>query len=165
MIFLSSQSTVPVSRHSGETDVEMAYEAGEPRDSNINVDIGNYSPRNVTEEFPEVQVPRQSNLTEELNPSTERRDANSPGSVPEIEIRRDAAHELSPPSHLPFAAEQQSARVERTESLDETLNEKDPTIPSIDEEVLNSGRHSAFELRSGSPGFAGSEEERGDFGE
>ncbi|CAL9245760.1 unnamed protein product [Arabidopsis halleri] len=160
------QSTEPVSGHNGETDVETAHEAGpdnEPRDSNIAFDTGTYSPRNVTEEFPEVQDPRQSNLTEEINPNTERNDANSPGSVPEIEKRRDAGHDLSPTSHPSFAAEQQNIRVERTESLDETLNEKEPTIPSIDEEMLNSGRHSAFELRSGSPSSAGSEEERADF--
>ncbi|KAL1189708.1 Sister chromatid cohesion 1 protein 3 [Cardamine amara subsp. amara] len=160
------QSTGPVSGHFREIDVEMAHEAtpeNEPRDSNVAPDIGTYTPRNDTEELPEFQDPRPSNLTEELNPNTERSDANSPGSVPEIEIRRDAAHDLSPASHPPFAAEEQNVRVEETESLDETLNEKEPTIPSIDEEVLNSRRGSAFELRSGSPGFAGSEEERRDF--
>ncbi|KAG7629091.1 Sister chromatid cohesion 1 protein 3 [Arabidopsis thaliana] len=161
------QSTEPVRRHTGEIDVETAHETGpdnEPRDSNIAFDTGTYSPRNVTEEFTEVQDPRQSNLTEERIPNSERNDATSPGTVPEIERMRDAAHDLSPTSHPSFAAQQQDVRVERTESLDETLNEKEPTIPSIDEEMLNSGRHSAFELRSGSPGSAaGSEEERADF--
>lgn len=165
---LSSQSTVPVSGHIGETDVEMSHEArpeNEPGDFDIAPDFGTYSPRNVTEEFHEVQDPRQSNLTEELIPNTERIDANSPGSIPEIEIRRDAAHEASPASHPSFAAEQHNVRVERTESLDETFNEKEPTIPTIDEEMFNSRRDSAFELRSGSPGFAGSEEDRDNFGE
>ncbi|CAN6898869.1 unnamed protein product [Brassica oleracea] len=95
--------------------------------------------------------------TEPLNLSPERGNANSPGSVPEVEIRRDAAaaHGLSPASHLPFATE-------HTEPLDETMKEKEPSIPNIDDEVLSS-RGQAFELRSGSPGFAGFEEERDNF--
>ena len=85
-----------MSRHTGEIDVETAHETGpdnEPRDSNIAFDTGTYSPRNVTEEFTEVQDPRQSNLTEERIPNSERNDATSPGTVPEIERMRDAAHE------------------------------------------------------------------------
>ncbi|XP_010469303.1 PREDICTED: sister chromatid cohesion 1 protein 3-like [Camelina sativa] len=167
MLMDFDQPTEPMSGHIGETDVEMASEArseNEPRDSNYAPDIGTYSPRNATEEFPEVQdPPRQSNLAEELNPTTERSDANSPRSIPEIEIRRDAAHELSPASHPSFAAEQQNVRIEHTESLDDSLKDKDPTIPSIDEEISNLRRDSAFELRSESPSFAGSEEERADF--
>ncbi|XP_019093207.1 PREDICTED: sister chromatid cohesion 1 protein 3-like [Camelina sativa] len=53
--------------------------------------------------------------------------------------------------------------IEHTESLDDSLKDKDPTIPSIDEEISNLRRDSAFELRSESPSFAGSEEERADF--
>ncbi|ESQ44130.1 hypothetical protein EUTSA_v10005819mg [Eutrema salsugineum] len=154
------QSTVPASALPGDTDVEMAYEAepnNEPGDINVGLDTGTYGPRNDTEEIPEFQDPRPSNLTEALNASPERGNAISPGSVPEIEIRRDAAHDLSPASHPPFAAEQQ------TEPLDETLNEKETTMPNIDEEVLDSRGHTTFELRSGSPGFAGSEEERESF--
>ncbi|VVB06263.1 unnamed protein product [Arabis nemorensis] len=163
-----SQSTVPVSEHSGESDVEMAYEAGptnELGDFNVALYTGTYSPCNYTEEISGFQDPRPSNLTEAVNLSPERSSASSPlGSVPEIEKRRDAAHDLSPASHPPFAAQQQqNVRVEHTESLDETLNEKEHNIPIIDEEVLNSRGHSTFELRSGSPGFAGSEEEHANF--
>ncbi|EOA23162.1 hypothetical protein CARUB_v10016763mg [Capsella rubella] len=165
------QSTVPMSGHIGDTDVgraNVARSENEPRDTNITRDIGtdsprNYSPRNVTEEILEVQDPRQSNLTEKLNPNIKRSDVNSPGSIPEIEIRRDAAHESTPASHPSFLAEQHNVRVERTDSLDESLKEKDSIIPSIDEEISNLRRDSTFELRSESPGFAGSEEERADF--
>ncbi|KAF3558097.1 hypothetical protein F2Q69_00014700 [Brassica cretica] len=62
-----------------------------------------------------------------------RSNANSPGSVPEVEIRRDAVHGLSPASHPPFAAEQHNVGVEST--LDETLNGKEPNIPNIDEQT------------------------------
>ncbi|KAF8085839.1 hypothetical protein N665_0645s0017 [Sinapis alba] len=145
------QPTEPVSahHHPGDTDVEMAYETehnNDQGDFNIGLDTGTYGPLND---------PRPSNLTEPINPSPERSNANSPGSVPEVEIRRDAAHGLSPASHHPpFAAEQHNVGVEGTGSL-----EKEPTIPNIDEEVLNSRGHSTFELRSGSPAFAGSEDE------
>lgn len=89
--------------------------------------------------------------------------AYSPGSVPEVEIRRDvAAHGLSPASHPPFAAQQHNVRVEEGTG---TLNEKEPTFPNFDEEMLHSRGHSTFELRSGSPRFAGSEEEHENFGE
>ncbi|ESQ28607.1 hypothetical protein EUTSA_v10019442mg [Eutrema salsugineum] len=135
---VDGQSTVPVSGHPGDTDVEMAFEAepnNEPRDFNVNLDTRTYVPRN---------------LTEMLDSSPERSYANSSPSVPEIEIRPE---------------EQQNGRVERTESLDETLNDKEHTMPNIDEEMLNSRGHSTFELRSRSPGFAGSEEERENFGE
>ncbi|KAF8110740.1 hypothetical protein N665_0079s0055 [Sinapis alba] len=145
------QSTEPVSAHpAGDTDVEMGFET-EPNNEQGDLNVG----RNDTEEIPEFQDPRPSNLTEPLNPSPERGNANSPGSVPEVEIRRDAAHGLSPASHLPFAAE-------HTEPLDETMIEKEPNIPNLDDEVLSS-RGQTFELRSGSPGFAGSEEERENF--
>ncbi|CAA7016672.1 unnamed protein product [Microthlaspi erraticum] len=144
------QSTEPVSEHRGDTDVDMANET-EP-----NSEHRGYN--NDTEEIPEFHDPRPSNLTEPLNASPERSHANSPGSVPEIEIRRDAAHDLSPASHPPL-----SPRVERSESLDETLNDKEATIPDIDEEMLNSRGHSTFELLSGSPSFVRSEEERADF--
>ncbi|KAG7553050.1 Rad21/Rec8-like protein N-terminal [Arabidopsis thaliana x Arabidopsis arenosa] len=86
-----------------------------------------------------------------------------PESIPmdiEIEKRRDAARDLSPASHSPFAAQQQNIRVE---SLHEILNDKEATFHNIDEEVLNSRGHSTFELRLGSPSFAGSEEERAEF--
>lgn len=152
---LISQSTEPVSAHPVDTDVEMAFETepiNEPGDFNVGLDT-----RYDTEEIPEFQDPRPSNLTEPLNPSPERGNVNSPGSVPEVEIRRDAAHGLSPASHLPFATE-------HTEPLDETMNEKEPNIPNLDDEELSSRGH-AFELRSGSPGFARSEEERDNFGE
>ncbi|XP_018460704.2 sister chromatid cohesion 1 protein 3-like [Raphanus sativus] len=87
--------------------------------------------------------------------------AYSPGSVPEVEIRRDvAAHGLSPASHPPFAAQQHNVRVEEGTG---TLNEKEPTFPNFDEEMLHSRGHSTFELRSGSPRFAGSEEEHENF--
>lgn len=151
---MSSQATEPVSAHPGDTDVEMTFE------TEVNNERGDFNVgRNDTEEIPEFQDPRPSNLTEPLNLSPERGNANSPGSVPEVEIRRDAAaaHGLSPASHLPFATE-------HTEPLDETMNEKEPSIPNLDDEVLSS-RGQAFELRSGSPGFAGFEEERDNFGE
>ncbi|CAH8390710.1 unnamed protein product [Eruca vesicaria subsp. sativa] len=163
-MILISQPTEPVSaHHPGDTDVEMACET-EPineqgGDFNIGLDTGTYGLLNDTEEIPEFQDTRPSNMTEPLNPSPERSNAYSPGSVPEVEIRRDAAHGLSPASHPPFAAEQQNIGVEGTGSL----NEKEPTIPSIDEEMLNSGGHSTFELRSESPGFAGSVEEPENF--
>ncbi|CAH8273250.1 unnamed protein product [Arabidopsis lyrata] len=86
-----------------------------------------------------------------------------PESIPmdiEIEKRRDAARDLSPASHSPFAAQQQNVRVG---SLHESLNDKEATIHNIDEEVLNSRGHSMFEFRLRSPSFAGSEEERADF--
>ncbi|CAF2048602.1 unnamed protein product [Brassica napus] len=146
------QATEPVSAHPGDTDVEMTFE------TEVNNERGDFNVgRNDTEEIPEFQDPRPSNLTEPLNLSPERGNANSPGSVPEVEIRRDAAaaHGLSPASHLPFATE-------HTEPLDETMNEKEPSIPNLDDEVLSS-RGQAFELRSGSPGFAGFEEERDNF--
>lgn len=142
-----------MSAHPVDTDVEMAFETepiNEPGDFNVGLDT-----RYDTEEIPEFQDPRPSNLTEPLNPSPERGNVNSPGSVPEVEIRRDAAHGLSPASHLPFATE-------HTEPLDETMNEKEPNIPNLDDEELSSRGH-AFELRSGSPGFARSEEERDNF--
>ncbi|CAA7035216.1 unnamed protein product [Microthlaspi erraticum] len=147
------QSTLPASEYPGETDVEMAYEV-EPNNvrggSNVGLDTETYSPRNETEEILEFQDPRPINLMEELNP-------NSPGSVPEIEKRRDAAHSLSPVSH------QHNIRVEHTEPLDDTLNEKETTFPNIDEEELSSRGHSMFDLRSGSPSFAHSEEEHANF--
>ncbi|WZZ17940.1 hypothetical protein YC2023_111029 [Brassica napus] len=146
------QATEPVSAHPGDTDVEMTFE------TEVNNERGDFNVgRNDTEEIPEFQDPGPSNLTEPLNLSPERGNANSPGSVPEVEIRRDAAaaHGLSPASHLPFATE-------HTEPLDETMNEKEPSIPNLDDEVLSS-RGQAFELRSGSPGFAGFEEERDNF--
>ncbi|KAH0884568.1 hypothetical protein HID58_060664 [Brassica napus] len=152
------QSTEPVRAHRpGDTDIEMAYETepnNDQADFNIGLDTGTYGSLNDTEEIPEFQDPRPINLTEPINLSPGRSNANSPGSVPEVEIRRDAVHGLSPASHPPFAAEQHNVGVEST--LDETLNEKEPNIPNIDEEVLNSGGHSNFELRTGSPGFAGS---------
>ncbi|KAL1188331.1 Sister chromatid cohesion 1 protein 3 [Cardamine amara subsp. amara] len=43
------------------------------------------------------------------------------------------------------------------------LNDIEATIPIIDEEVLNSRGHSTFELGSGSPSFAASEEEHENF--
>ncbi|KAL0866945.1 hypothetical protein Bca101_046063 [Brassica carinata] len=146
------QPTEPVSAHHPvDNDVEMAYETEQNNyqgDFNFGLDTG-------IEEIPAFQDPRPNSLTEPINPSPERSNANSPGSVPEVEIRRDAAHGLNPASHPPFAAEQHNTGVEGTGSM-----EKEPTIPNIDEEVLNSRGHSMFELRSGSPGFAGSEEER-----
>ncbi|CAH8390257.1 unnamed protein product [Eruca vesicaria subsp. sativa] len=144
------QSTEPVSVHPGGTDVEMAFET-EPNNEQGDFNVG----RNETEEIPDFQVPRPINLTEPLIHSPERGNANSPGSVPEVEIRRDAASGFSPASHLPFATE-------HTEPLDETMKEKEPNIPNLDDEVLSS-RGQAFELRSGSPGFAGFEEERENF--
>ncbi|WZZ51978.1 hypothetical protein YC2023_052085 [Brassica napus] len=147
------QSTEPVRAHRpGDTDIEMAYETepnNDQADFNIGLDTGTYGSLNDTEEIPEFQDPRPINLTEPINLSPGRSNANSPGSVPEVEIRRDAVHGLSPASHPPFAAEQHNVGVEST--LDETLNEKEPNIPNIDEEVLNSGGHSNFELRTGSP--------------
>ncbi|KFK32213.1 hypothetical protein AALP_AA6G212200 [Arabis alpina] len=161
------QSTEPVSGRPGETDVDMAYEP-EPNndrgDSSAGLDTGTYGPRNDTEELPEFREPGPSNMTEPLNLSPERNNANSPGSVPEIEIMRDAAHDRSPVSQPSFAAHQPNISIEQTESLDETLNEKEPSIRGIDEEVLNSRGPSTFELRSGSPGSPGSGEGRGNFG-
>nr|VDD09447.1 unnamed protein product [Brassica oleracea] len=166
-----NQSTEPVrAHHPGDTDVEMAYETepnNDQADFNIGLDTGTYGSLNDTEEIPEFQDPRPINLTEPINLSPGRSNANSPGSVPEVEIRRDAVHGLSPASHPPFAAEQHNVGVEST--LDETLNGKEPNIPNIDEQtdtrimVPDGHGHSNFELRSGSPGFAGSEEEHENF--
>ncbi|XP_010424617.1 PREDICTED: sister chromatid cohesion 1 protein 3-like [Camelina sativa] len=145
------QVTVPVSENLGETDVEMDYEAGRNNELgkfNVALDTGAYRP---------------SNLSEPLNPTTERRNTSSPGCIPEIEKRRDAAHALSPVSHPSYNPQQHNVRVELTEPLDETLKVKEPDIPSIDEEVLDSRGHSTFELRLGSPCSAGSEEERANF--
>ncbi|CAH2063531.1 unnamed protein product [Thlaspi arvense] len=150
------QSTVPVSGNLGETDVEMAYETernDEPGDFNVGLDTGTHGPRGDTEEIPESQDPRQSNMTEALNPSPERSNASSPGTVPEIERMRDAAHDFSPPSFAArdFTPPSFAAAQQNTGSLDETLNVKEHTMPDIDEEVLNSRGNSTGELRSGSP--------------
>ncbi|XP_023636133.1 sister chromatid cohesion 1 protein 3 [Capsella rubella] len=146
------QVTVPpVSENLGETDVEMAYEGGPNNELgkfNVALDTGTYRP---------------SNLTEALNPTNERSNTSSPGSVPEIEKRRDAAHALSPVSHPSYNAQQHNVRVEHTESLDETLKDQETTVPSFEEEVLNSRGHSTFELRLGSPSFVGSGEEPANF--
>ncbi|KAL0848424.1 hypothetical protein Bca101_021671 [Brassica carinata] len=148
------QSTEPVSaHHPGDTDVQMAFET-EPNNEQGDFNFG-LDTRNDTEEIPEFQDPRQSNLTEPLNHSPERGNVNSPGSVPEVEIRRNAAHGLSPASHV---------GVEHTEPLDETMNQKESDIPILEEEELSSRGRSTFELPPGSPpGFAGSEEERENF--
>ncbi|CAN8254203.1 unnamed protein product [Cochlearia groenlandica] len=153
------EPTAPVSGHPRDTDVEMDYEAG-PSNEHAEFDTGVSGLRIDTEEIHGFSDPRPSNLTEPINQSPQRSNANSYESVPEIEIRRDAAHDLSPVSHPSFATEQHNATVECTEPLDETLNEKEPTI---DEVMLDSERHSVFELRSGSPGFAGSVQEPGNF--
>ncbi|KAL5760533.1 hypothetical protein ACOSP7_019040 [Xanthoceras sorbifolium] len=144
-------ATVGIQDHGTSNQREVATDTVGFQDPGASNQMGEQA---ATVDFRE---PGPSNQTEVLHVGLS--DTSSPQNFPEIEVMRDAVHDISPGKVPPLFSDHGNCATEPVESVDQIiLNEKEIDTPILEDVFASGGQSLEFQQRSEAPPSAVSQE-------